>query len=482
MRKGYTFDDVLLVPKYSDVLPQEVQLSTQLTENFYLNIPILSAAMSDVTESGLAIALARLGGLGIIHRLLSPEQQAYQVDRVKKSESGMITDPITLSCDATIAQAEKLMSEYHISGIPITRGTKLVGLLTNRDIQFEKNLHKKVHENMTTVDNLIVAKNGITMEEAQERLYKYRKEKLPIVDDNFNLLGLITIKDIEKKLQYPDACKDDYGRLCVGASVGVVDLDVEERIEKLVKTFVDIIVVDTAHGHSKNVLTMINKIKNRYPDLPVIGGNVATGAGAKALVDAGADAVKVGVGPGSICTTRIVAGSGVPQITAIMDVSDAVDVPVIADGGIRTSGDIVKAQAAGANAVMIGSMFAGTDEAPGEETILHGRKYKVYRGMGSLDILEKGLCNDRYAEDPETKKKIVPEGVEGKVPYKGSLAGIVHQLIGGMRQGFGYIGAKDIETLQRRAEFIEITEAGFKESHVHDVLITRESPNYQKNE
>ncbi|MDI6801000.1 MAG: IMP dehydrogenase [Thermodesulfovibrionales bacterium] len=475
---GLTFDDVLLLPAKSDVLPRDVDVSTNLTKNIKLNIPLISAAMDTVTEGGLAIAVAREGGLGIIHRAMSPQKQALEVDKVKKSESGMIVDPITISPDALISEALTLMERYRISGVPVTTEGKLVGILTNRDLRFETNLKKKVSEVMTK-DRLITAAMGTTLDKAKKLLHEYKIEKLPIVDRDFNLKGLITIKDIEKKKKYPNACKDSLGRLRVGAAVGVGE-EALHRAELLVKAGVDIIAIDTAHGHSKAVINTLKQIKKRF-EIDIIAGNVATAEGAEGLIRAGADAVKIGIGPGSICTTRIVAGSGVPQLTAIKNcyaVASKSNISLIADGGIKYSGDISKALAAGAHCVMIGSLFAGTAESPGEIILYQGRSYKVYRGMGSLGAMEQGT-KDRYAQEGVEREKLVPEGVEGRVPYKGSVSQSIHQLVGGLRSGMGYCGCANLEEMRKKAKFIQITNAGWKESHVHDVIITKEAPNYR---
>lgn len=474
--EGITFDDVLLIPGYSEVLPNQVDLSTNLTKNIKLNIPLMSAGMDTVTEHRMAIAMARQGGIGVIHKNMPIEQQAIEVDLVKRSENGVITDPFFLSPDNTLADADDLMAKYRISGVPVTENGKLVGIITNRDLKFETDYTRLIKEVMTS-ENLITAREGITLDEAKKMLWEARKEKLPIVDAEGNLKGLITIKDIEKAIKYPNAAKDSKGRLRCAACVGVT-ADVNDRIDELVKSHVDAIVIDTAHGHSANVLKTFAKIKERYPDLDVIAGNVATGKGTQAMIDAGVDAVKIGIGPGSICTTRVVAGIGVPQITAVMaayDVAKEKGIPVIADGGIKFSGDVTKALAAGGNVCMMGSMFAGTDEAPGEFELYQGRKFKVYRGMGSLAAMEKG-SKDRYFQTGS--KKLVPEGVEGRVAYKGSVEDTVFQLIGGLRAGMGYVGAANIEELHEKAEFIKITAAGLRESHPHDIHITKEAPNY----
>ena len=477
---GITFDDVLLVPQYSEVTPNMVDISTQLTKEIKLNIPLMSAGMDTVTEHRMAIAMARQGGIGIIHKNMSIEQQADEVDKVKRSENGVITDPFYLSPDNTLEDANNLMAKFRISGVPITENGKLVGIITNRDLKFEEDFSKKISESMTK-ENLITAKAGITLAEAKEILAKARKEKLPIVDENFNLKGLITIKDIEKQIKYPLSAKDSQGRLRCGAAVGIT-ANVMERVEALVKAKVDCIVIDSAHGHSKNIVEAVKKIKTAYPELQVIAGNIATGEAAKALVEAGVDAVKVGIGPGSICTTRIVAGIGVPQITAIMDAYEAAKasgVPVIADGGIKYSGDIVKAIAAGGNVCMLGSIFAGCDEGPGHFELFQGRKYKVYRGMGSIAAMENG-SKDRYFQT--NAKKLVPEGVEGRVAYKGSVEDTIFQLLGGLRSGMGYCGSPDIKTLQETGKFVKISAASLKESHPHDIHITKEAPNYSVEE
>ena len=474
--EGITFDDVLLVPAYSEVIPNQVDLSTQLTKKIKLNIPMMSAGMDTVTEGRMAIAIARQGGIGIIHKNMSIEAQADEVDKVKRSENGVITDPFFLSAEHTLGDANALMAKYRISGVPITEGRKLVGIITNRDLKFETDFSKKIKESMTS-EGLITAPEGITLEEAKSILAKARKEKLPIVDKEGNLKGLITIKDIEKQIKYPLSAKDEQGRLLCGAAVGITK-NVLARVDALVKAKVDVIVIDSAHGHSKNILTTVKEIKAKYPDLQVIAGNVATGAATKALIEAGVDAVKVGIGPGSICTTRVVAGIGVPQITAVMDcynVAKEYGIPIIADGGIKYSGDITKAIAAGANVCMMGSIFAGCDESPGTFELFQGRKYKVYRGMGSIAAMENG-SKDRYFQ--EDAKKLVPEGVEGRVAYKGLLEDTVFQLIGGLRSGMGYCGAPTIKDLQEKAEFIKISSASLKESHPHDIHITKEAPNY----
>ncbi|MCQ2541011.1 MAG: IMP dehydrogenase [Lachnospiraceae bacterium] len=477
VKEGITFDDVLLVPGYSEVIPNQVDLSTHLTKKIKLNIPVMSAGMDTVTEHRMAIAMARQGGIGIIHKNMSIEAQADEVDKVKRSENGVITDPFSLSQDHTLADADALMAKYRISGVPITEGRKLIGIITNRDLKFEKDFSKKIKDCMTTSDQLVTAKEGTTLEEAKEILARSRKEKLPIVDDDFTLKGLITIKDIEKAIKYPLAAKDDKGRLLCGAGVGIT-ANVLDRVDALVKVGVDVVVLDSAHGHSQNVLNCVKMIKEKYPDLQLIAGNVATGAGAKDLIEAGADAVKVGIGPGSICTTRVVAGIGVPQVSAIMDcyeVAKEYGIPIIADGGIKYSGDVTKAIAAGGSVCMMGSMFAGCEESPGSFELYQGRKYKVYRGMGSIGAMENG-SKDRYFQ--ENAKKLVPEGVEGRVAYKGTLEDTVFQLMGGLRSGMGYCGTKTIDELKENGQFVKISAASLKESHPHDIQITKEAPNY----
>ncbi|MGI6345156.1 MAG: IMP dehydrogenase [Bacillota bacterium] len=476
-REGLTFDDVLLVPAYSEVLPHEVDTSTQLTKEIRLAVPILSAGMDTVTESRLAIAIAREGGLGVIHKNMSIEQQASEIDRVKRSEHGVITDPISLSKDHLLADAEHLMQRYHISGVPIVENGRLIGIITNRDIRFESNLQRPIVEVMTK-DNLVTAPVGTTLEEAKQILRAHKIEKLPLVDEHYNLRGLITIKDIEKTRQFPNATKDEHGRLRVGAAVGV-GAGSMERAEALVAAGVDVLVVDTAHGHSAGVLRAVQQLRQRFPNVQLIAGNVATAAATIALIEAGADAVKVGIGPGSICTTRVVAGIGVPQVTAVLECALAAapyGVPIIADGGIKYSGDIVKAIAAGADAVMLGNLLAGTEESPGETVIYQGRTYKVYRGMGSLGAMEQG-SRDRYFQ--EDVRKLVPEGIEGRVPYRGQLSDTIYQLVGGLRAGMGYTGSPDIARL-KQAQMIRITPAGLSESHPHDVTITKEAPNYSR--
>lgn len=474
--EGITFDDVLLVPSYSEVIPNEVSLETMLTKNIRLSIPLMSAGMDTVTESRMAIAMARQGGIGVIHKNMSIERQADEVDKVKRSENGVITDPFYLSPDNTIKDANDLMAKYRISGVPITEGKKLVGIITNRDLKFETDFSKKIKESMTS-EGLVTAKEGITLDDAKKILASARKEKLPIVDDNGNLKGLITIKDIEKQIKYPNSAKDSQDRLLCAAAVGVT-ANILERVDALIKAKVDAIVIDSAHGHSANVLRCVKMVKSSFPDIDVIAGNIATGEAAEALIKAGADAVKVGIGPGSICTTRVVAGIGVPQITAIMDVYEVAKkygISVIADGGIQYSGDIVKALAAGGDVCMMGSIFAGCDESPGEFELYQGRKYKVYRGMGSIAAMENG-SKDRYFQ--MDAKKLVPEGVEGRVAYKGLLEDTVFQLVGGIRAGMGYCGAVDIKSLQKNGKFVKISAASLKESHPHDIHITKEAPNY----
>ncbi|MCR4762343.1 MAG: IMP dehydrogenase [Lachnospiraceae bacterium] len=473
---GITFDDVLLVPAYSAVVPNQVDVTTNLTKTIRLNVPMLSAGMDTVTEHRMAIAMARQGGIGIIHKNMSISAQADEVDKVKRSENGVISDPFSLSPEHTLGDADELMGKFRISGVPITEGRRLVGIITNRDLKFETDFSRKIKDCMTS-ENLVTAKQGITLEEAKKILASSKKEKLPIVDDDYNLVGLITIKDIEKTIKYPLAAKDSQGRLLCGAGVGIT-ANVLERVEALIESKVDVVVLDSAHGHSENVIRCLREIKGAYPDLPVIAGNVATGEATKALIEAGADAVKVGIGPGSICTTRVVAGIGVPQITAIMDCYEVAvksEIPIIADGGIKYSGDITKAIAAGGSCVMMGSIFAGCEEAPGDYELFQGRKYKVYRGMGSISAMENG-SKDRYFQ--ENAKKLVPEGVEGRVAYKGMLEDTVFQLLGGLRSGMGYCGCATIPDLQRSGRFIKISAAALRESHPHDIQITKEAPNY----
>lgn len=473
---GITFDDVLLVPAYSEVIPNQVNLETMLTKKIKLNIPMMSAGMDTVTESRMAIAMARHGGIGVIHKNMSIERQAEEVDKVKRSENGVITDPFFLSPEHTLADANNVMAKYRISGVPITEGKKLVGIITNRDLKFETDFSKKIKESMTS-EGLVTAREGITLEEAKKILAAARKEKLPIVDAEGNLKGLITIKDIEKQIKYPDSAKDSHDRLVCAAAVGVT-ANILDRVEALVKAKVDAIAIDSAHGHSANVIKCVKMIKDAYPELDVIAGNIATGGAAKELIEAGADSLKVGIGPGSICTTRVVAGIGVPQVTAIMNVYEVAKkygIPVIADGGIQYSGDMVKALAAGGDVCMMGSIFAGCDESPGEFELYQGRKFKVYRGMGSIAAMENG-SKDRYFQSDA--KKLVPEGVEGRVAYKGMVEDTIFQLVGGIRSGMGYCGAKDIKTLQETGKFVKISAASLKESHPHDIHITKEAPNY----
>jgi IMP dehydrogenase len=480
--EGLTFDDVLLVPAASDFMPKDAEVKTALTRTIELNVPLVSAAMDTVTEARTAIAMAQAGGIGVIHRNLSVAAQAEEVEKVKKYESGMIADPITISPDLPIAQAREIMQRYHISGLPVTTDGKLVGILTNRDLRFEKRLDRLVAEVMTK-DRLVTARPGVSLEEAKEILHRHRIEKLLVVDDRMHLKGLITVKDIEKTIQYPDACKDELGRLRVGAAVGTGE-DREARVEALARAGVDVVVIDTAHGHTSSVIKTIHALKQAFPNLEIIVGNVATAEGTRALIQAGADGVKVGMGPASICTTRVVSGVGVPQLTAIADsvkVAAPAGVPVIADGGIRFSGDIVKALAAGAHAVMIGSLFAGTEESPGETILYQGRTYKLYRGMGSLEAMREreGSRNRYFQDDEESAGKLVPEGIEGRVPYKGSLAVIIDQMVGGLKAGMGYTGCRTLAELRTKAKFIRVTSAGLRENHVHDVIITKEAPNYR---
>ena len=473
-----TFDDLLLVPAASSVLPKDVDTATCLTNRIPINIPIVSAAMDTVTESSTAICLAQEGGIGIIHRNMSIERQVTEVDKVKKSESGMVVDPITIDPEQRVRDALELMNRYRISGVPVVKNRRLVGILTNRDLRFETNLEQPVASVMTK-ENLVTVSSSISLEESKKLLHKHRIEKLLVVDDEYNLKGLITIKDIEKIKKYPQACKDSLGRLRVGAAVGI--LDREARIEALLSAGVDVIVIDTSHGHSQAVIDAIRDTKSNFPDCELIAGNVATAEGAAALIAAGVDAIKVGVGPGSICTTRIIAGVGVPQMSAIMEAYKVAlknNVPVIADGGIKYSGDIVKALAAGAHSVMIGSLFAGTEESPGETILYQGRSYKVYRGMGSLEAMKAGSRDRYYQDDIESSLKMVPEGIEGRVPFRGSLAASIYQLIGGLKAGMGYVGCQNISELREKTKFVKITTAGLKESHVHDVIITKEAPNY----
>jgi IMP dehydrogenase len=481
IEEALTFDDVSLRPGRSDVLPKDADVTTRLTRNIRINTPIISAAMDTVTEGRLAIALAREGGIGIIHRAFEADRQVAEVDKVKKSEYGMVVDPITMAPDQRLYEALEVMEKYRISGVPVTKNGKLVGILTNRDLRFETKLDLKIADVMTK-ETLVTAPVGTSLEEAKEILHRHRIEKLPVVDEEFNLKGLITIKDIEKRMKYPNACKDVLGRLRVGAAVGVGPGELD-RVPALLRVGVDVLVVDTAHGHSVAVLEMVRTIKRRYPEAQVVAGNIATAEATEELIQAGADAVKVGIGPGSICTTRVVAGAGVPQITAIMEcarVAARADVPVISDGGVKNSGDITKAIAAGAHSVMLGSLFAGTEESPGETVLFQGRTYKVYRGMGSLGAMQSRAGRERYFQDPEADPdKLVPEGIEGRVPYKGALSALVYQLVGGLRAGMGYCGCRTIEELRTKAKFVRITNAGLRESHVHDVIITKEAPNYQ---
>ncbi len=478
VKTALTFDDVLLIPDYSEVLPDEVEVKTYLTPSITLNIPIISAAMDTVTESRMAISIAREGGIGIIHKNMSIEDQRKEVEKVKKSESGMIVDPVSISPEHTVGQALEIMAQFRISGLPVVKeDNEVVGIVTNRDVMFVKDMETKVKDVMTK-ENLVTVKPGIDLEKAKEILHAHRIEKLLVVDEHNKLKGLITIKDIRKIKEYPNACKDDLGRLRVGAAVGIGE-DMLERADALIKSGVDVLVIDTAHGHSKNVIRAIKEIKSAFPSCPLIAGNVATYEGAKKLLEAGADTVKVGIGPGSICTTRVVAGVGVPQLTAIMDCTKAVKELggcLIADGGIKFSGDIVKAIAAGADSVMIGNLLAGTEESPGETIIYQGRKYKVYRGMGSIDAMKEG-SGDRYFQ--EKVSKFVPEGIVGQVPYKGKVSETIFQLVGGLRAGMGYVGCKNIKELKEKAKFVQITQAGYRESHVHDVIIIKEAPNYQ---
>jgi IMP dehydrogenase len=483
VQKALTFDDVLLLPAHSTVVPRDVNLQTRLTRTITLNIPLISAAMDTVTESGLAIAIAQEGGLGVMHKNMSPRAQAAEVAKVKRFESGVVKDPITIPPTMSVREVLALTRAHRISGLPVVDGRKVVGIVTNRDLRFEINLDQPVANIMTKGDRLVTVAEGTDLEDAKSLMHQHRLERVLVVDDRFELKGLITVKDILKSTEHPLASKDDFGRLRVGAAVGTTG-DSEERVEALVAAGVDVIVVDTSHGHSQGVLDRVRAIKKRYGHVPVIGGNVATAAGARALIDHGADAIKVGIGPGSICTTRIVAGVGVPQISAVQNAREGVgsaDVPIIADGGIRYSGDIAKAIAAGASCVMLGSLFAGTEESPGETELYQGRSYKSYRGMGSLGAMQEG-SSDRYFQDAEGEdaaEKLVPEGIEGRVPYKGALSAVIHQLMGGVRAAMGYCGCPTVDTMRTRAEFVEITSAGMRESHVHDVQITKEAPNYR---
>jgi len=483
VQKALTFDDVLLLPAHSSVVPRDVNLQTRLTRSITLNIPLLSAAMDTVTEARLAIAIAQEGGLGIVHKNMPPKAQAAEVAKVKRFESGVVKEPITIPPTMSVREVLALTHAHRISGLPVVDGRKVVGIVTNRDLRFETSLDQPVSNIMTKKERLVTVPEGTDLEHAKALMHRHRLERVLVVNDRFELKGLITVKDILKSTEHPLACKDDFGRLRVGAAVGTAG-DSEERVEALVAAGVDVIVVDTSHGHSQGVLDRVRAIKKRYPQVPVIGGNVATSAGARALVDHGADAIKVGIGPGSICTTRVVAGVGVPQISAVQNAREGVgnaDVPIIADGGIRYSGDIAKAIAAGASCVMLGSLFAGTEESPGETELYQGRSYKSYRGMGSLGAMQEG-SSDRYFQDAEGEdaaEKLVPEGIEGRVPYKGPLSAVIHQLMGGLRAAMGYCGCPTIEAMRTRAEFIEITSAGMRESHVHDVQITKEAPNYR---
>ncbi len=481
LEEALTFDDVSLLPWRSEVVPKDVDISTRLTRSIRINIPILSAAMDTVTEGRLAIALAREGGIGVIHRAFDADRQVMEIDKVKKSEYGMVVDPITMAPDQRLYEALEVMEKYRISGVPVTKNGRLVGILTNRDLRFETKLDLRIADVMTK-ENLITAPVGTSLEEAKEILHRHRIEKLPVVDEDCTLKGLITIKDIEKRIKYPNACKDVLGRLRVGAAVGVGP-EALERVPMLLKVGTDVLVVDTAHGHSVGVIEMVRTIKRRYPEVQVVAGNIATAEAAEELIQAGADAIKVGIGPGSICTTRVVAGAGVPQITAVMQcarVADRANVPVISDGGIKQSGDITKAIAAGAHTVMLGGLFAGTEESPGETVLFQGRTYKVYRGMGSLGAMQTRGARERYFQDLEADPdKLVPEGIEGRVPYKGALSALVYQLVGGLRSGMGYCGSRNIEELRTNARFVRVTSAGLRESHVHDVIITKEAPNYR---
>jgi IMP dehydrogenase len=479
IKYGYTFDDLILIPERSAILPDQVDVKTRLTKNIPLNIPLVSAAMDTVTESATAITMARQGGIGFIHKNMSIERQALEVEKVKKSESGMIVNPITIGPDKKIGEVLQIMSRYRISGVPVVKDGNLVGIITNRDLRFATDTDQKVEAVMTKED-LATAKVGITLEESKSILHERRIEKLLVVDDKGKLRGLITIKDIEKIKKYPNACKDDLGRLRVGAAVGVGP-DMDERVERLVDADLDVLVVDTAHGHSENVIKAVKRIKKRYP-VDLVAGNVATAEGTKALINEGVEAVKVGVGPGSICTTRVVAGVGVPQMTAIMDCAEEArkhDIPIIADGGIKYSGDITKALAGGADSVMIGSLFAGTEESPGETILFQGRTYKVYRGMGSIEAMKEGSKDRYFQTEVELENELVPEGIVGRVPYRGSLAAVIYQLIGGLRSGVGYLGCKDIGELRIKSRFMEVTGAGLREAHVHDVDIIKEAPNYR---
>ena len=478
--EAFSFDDVLLLPNYSDIVPKDVQVSTRLTRNLKLNIPLVSAAMDTVTEADTAICMAREGGMGIIHRNMSVESEAREVDKVKKSESGMIVDPVTIAPDRPVEEVLQVMKRYRISGVPVTDGNRLVGIVTNRDLRFETNLERPVAEVMTK-DKLVMVPEGISLEDSKKLLHEHRIEKLLVVDKEGQLAGMITIKDIEKIKKYPNACKDSLGRLRVGAAIGVGP-DMEERAEALLKAGADVIAIDTSHGHSQNVIEAVIKLKGTFSDIELIAGNVGTAKGAEDLIKAGVDGVKIGIGPGSICTTRIVAGIGVPQVTAILNcrsVASKTGVPLIADGGVKYSGDIPKAIGAGAHCVMIGGLFAGTEESPGETILFQGRSYKVYRGMGSLEAMKKGSKDRYYQTDDEAPDKLVPEGIVGRVPYRGALSGNIHQLIGGLKAGMGYVGCRTLEELREKARFVRISAAGLRESHVHDVIITKEAPNYR---
>ena len=483
VQKALTFDDVLLLPAHSSVLPRDVSLRTRLTQNIILNIPLLSAAMDTVTEARLAIAVAQEGGMGIVHKNMSPQKQSAEVAKVKRFESGVVKDPITIPPTMSVREVLALTALHKISGLPVVDGRKVVGIVTNRDLRFETNLDQPVAKIMTQRDRLVTVPEGTDLEDAKTLMHQHRLERVLVINDRFELKGLITVKDILKSTEHPLACKDELGRLRVGAAVGTAG-DTEERVEALVAAGVDVVVVDTSHGHSQGVLERVRRVKNNYPQVQVVAGNVATAAGARALADNGADAVKVGIGPGSICTTRIVAGVGVPQISAVLNTLEGIaklDLPIIADGGIRYSGDIAKAIAAGASCVMLGSLFAGTEESPGEIELYQGRSYKIYRGMGSLGAMQQG-SSDRYFQDAEgddAAEKLVPEGIEGRVPYKGALAAVIHQLMGGVRAAMGYCGCATIDEMRSRAEFVEITTAGMRESHVHNVQITKEAPNYR---
>ena len=480
LEEAFSFDDVLLIPNHSEVLPKDVDVGTKLTKNIRLNIPIVSAAMDTVTETRTSISMAREGGMGFIHRNMSIKSQALEVDQVKKSESGMIIDPVTIRPDQPVREVLDMMEKYRISGVPVTEGDQLVGIVTNRDLRFETDLEKRVSEVMTK-DNLVTVTEGITLEESKKLLHKHRIEKLLVVDEKGVLKGLITIKDIEKIKKYPNACKDSMGRLRVGAAVGV-GADMEERTDALLKAGADVIVIDTSHGHSQNVLRAVEKLKSAFKEMELIAGNVGTEKGAQALINAGVDGVKIGIGPGSICTTRIVAGIGVPQFTAIMncrEISNKTGVPIIADGGIKFSGDITKALGAGAHVVMVGGLFAGTEESPGETVFFQGRSYKVYRGMGSIEAMKEGSKDRYYHGEDMDDDKLVPEGIVGRVPYRGSLSSNIYQLVGGLRSGMGYVGSRTIEELREKARFVKISAAGMRESHVHDVIITKEAPNYR---